>query len=69
MKKNWFVERRDGCYPYSWQGWLLSFVWVVFNMFVIINILDYGWLQIVIFIISSGILLSYIINKKGKKLD
>jgi hypothetical protein len=68
MKKIWF-ERRNQWYICSWQGWFFIFVWIALNTFILVNIINYGWLETTIFLVLSGILLVYIFNKKGEKRD
>ena len=69
MKKIWFEDKFNGIYPYSWEGWLFFFGWAIFNMFVLVNIVDLGWIPISIFLISSFILTYYIIDKKKEKKE
>lgn len=68
QKKFWFKRKLYGWgwTPCSWEGWLVTVVWVVFFTFAIV-MMDHEWLKNLLFIVLSVFFLIYICYKKGEK--
>jgi hypothetical protein len=67
VKKLWFKRKRYGfgCYPASWEGWVVIIVWAGFFTSFVVK-MDHEWLENNILIAISIIILIWICYKKGE---
>lgn len=71
MKKDiWFKRKLYGWgwTPCTWQGWMLTLIFILFLTYITIEFLVEGrWIEYSVLLIISIILLFYICYKKGEK--
>lgn len=67
MGKNlWFKKASFIWYPTSWQGWIITILWITFVVFAVL-MMDHEWLKNLIFIILSTFFFVRICIKKSDR--